>query len=137
MTSGLNDTNFLTQCRTASATYLPTYSYLAPREHSNSLQPGHAGSAFHPHELSSSERYSPHVRNLLAEQSLATMSNMSSATSANSAMRGSGVTDTQLQNGLFGTTFGAANTVEPAPPTYEYARAHPEQAPEIHQPIAT
>lgn len=117
-------------CRTAAVNALPTYT-TAPSPVTNPFD-AHGeisidSSAFHPHELSESERHALHYRSVGGHSLVPhraqhnrhhTMGSMSAEVT--------GVSDVQLQEALLQ---GSGAVISgPPPPSYEYVATHPDEA---------
>lgn len=123
-------------CRTATANSLPTYSTNA----NQTTNPFHAhnvisidSSAFHPHELSDAERHIVHYRGtnttLAVVHARATSAGRNNQHPPHSmTAAATGVSDDQLQQALLQGGGAVADPVGPPPPTYEYARTHPNES---------
>lgn len=126
-------------CRTRQAHHLPTYT-TSPSAEQNALASGtdgstsHSEAAFHPHELSEAERlnHAHQVRPAAAAQSHMPAVPLSAFV----PLARNGTSHPFRAAGEAGQAGASASGYLP-PPTYEYARAHPEESPAVQAPIHT
>jgi hypothetical protein len=116
-------------CRTAQANALPSYSTV-PSQVNNPFDTGGEisvnSSAFHPHELSDNERHVVHYRGVTA-LTVTPVGRHSHIRNNHNGSVAPAVSDAQLQEAVLqGGGAGALGPSEPAPPTYEYVRMHPD-----------
>lgn len=111
-------------CRTAAVNTLPTYTS-NPSPITNPFD-GHGdisvdSSAFHPHELSDSERHTLHYR---ASTGHSIVPHLGHHNRQASAAEATGISDSQLETALLQGS-GVINP-GPPPPSYEYVETHPD-----------
>lgn len=112
-------------CRTAAANALPTYTF-NPSPITNPFD-GHGeisvnSSAFHPHELSETERHTLHYR---GHGPHSIVPHLGHHVRQPTAAEATGISDAQLQLALLQGSGGS--TVDPPPPSYEYVETHRDE----------
>lgn len=117
-------------CRTAAVNALPTYT-TNPSPITNPFD-AHSeisvdSSAFHPHELSDSERHMLHYRGAGGHSVVPHRSGQHRQHALHSmSAAATGVSDSQLQEALLQGS-GVSTSGDPPPPTYEYVETHPDE----------
>lgn len=124
-------------CRTAAVNALPTYT-TAPSPITNPFE-AHGeisvdSSAFHPHELSESERHALQYRSI-GGHSIVPHRGLHNRLNAHPmSAEATGVSDSQLQEALLQGS--GAGTTDPPPPSYEYVETHPDEGYRPPLPVA-